>query len=172
MRIVRALVIVAGLLLAWQVVVWLTAAPHFILPGPARVALAWGANWLLILEHAGVTLLEIVLGLALGTLVGCVNALALVYFRPARLWLLPVLVSYQAVPVFALAPILALWFGFGIASKVVMAALIIYFPVAASFFDGLRRTEPGWLDLAHTMNGGRWAVLRHVRVPAALPCSR
>jgi putative hydroxymethylpyrimidine transport system permease protein len=169
MRIARALIIVAGLVLAWQVVVWLSAAPHFILPGPARVALAWGANWLLILEHAGITLLEIGLGLALGTVLGCISALMLVYLRPARLWLLPVLVASQAVPVFALAPILVLWFGYGIASKVAMAALIIYFPVAASFFDGLRRTEPGWLDLARTMNGSRWAILRHVRVPAALP---
>jgi putative hydroxymethylpyrimidine transport system permease protein len=82
---------------------------------------------------------------------------------------MPVLVVSQAVPVFALAPLLVLWFGYGIGSKVAMATLIIYFPVTASFFDGLRRTDPGWLDLAQTMGASAWATLRHVRIPAALP---
>ena len=66
---------------------------------------------------------------------------------------------------FALAPILVLWLGYGMVSKVAMATLIIYFPVTAAFHDGLRRTDPGWLDLARTMNATRWAVLRHVRAP-------
>jgi putative hydroxymethylpyrimidine transport system permease protein len=70
---------------------------------------------------------------------------------------------------FALAPLLVLWFGYGLASKVVMATLIIYFPVTAAFYDGLKRTDPGWLDLARTMGGGRLAVLRVIRIPAALP---
>ncbi|MHA1566556.1 MAG: ABC transporter permease, partial [Alphaproteobacteria bacterium] len=91
------------------------------------------------------------------------------YLRPARAWLMPVLVVSQAIPVFALAPILVLWFGYGLAPKVVMATLIIYFPVTAAFHDGLRRTDPGWLDLAQTMGATRWSMLRHVRLPAALP---
>ena len=64
---------------------------------------------------------------------------------------------------------MVLWLGFGIASKVVMAVLVIFFPVTANFADGLRRTDPGWLDLARTMNASPWAMLRHVRLPAALP---
>jgi putative hydroxymethylpyrimidine transport system permease protein len=86
---------------------------------------------------------------------------------------MPLLVVSQAIPVFAIAPLLVLWFGYGIASKVAMAALIIFFPVAANFLDGLRRTEPGWLDLARTMTVGRpgaaLRILWHIRVPAALP---
>ena len=70
---------------------------------------------------------------------------------------------------FALAPILVLWLGYGIASKVAMATLIIYFPVTVSFFDGLRRTEPGWTDLARTMGASRWKMLTRIRIPAALP---
>ena len=97
------------------------------------------------------------------------SALLIAAFRPARDWLLPVLVVSQAVPVFALAPILVLWLGYGLASKVAMATLIIYFPVTAAFYDGLKRTEPGWLDLARTMGGSRLAVLRVIRIPAALP---
>jgi putative hydroxymethylpyrimidine transport system permease protein len=84
-------------------------------------------------------------------------------------WLLPLLVLGQTIPVFALAPLLVLWFGYGLASKVAMAILIIYFPVAAALFDGLRRTAPGWLDLARTMGASRLRTLLQVRLPAALP---
>ncbi len=169
MRALRPTVMCGLLVLVWQGIVWLAETPHYILPGPARVALSWWNHVELILGHAQTTLLEIALGLAFGTLLGMISALVLTYVRPARLWLLPVLVASQAVPVFALAPILVLWLGYGIASKVAMATLIIYFPVAASFFDGLRRTEPGWLDLAHAMGASPWRTLWRIRVPAALP---
>jgi putative hydroxymethylpyrimidine transport system permease protein len=160
---------VAGLVAAWQMLVVATGAPPYILPGPGKVAAAWADHWLLILDNAAYTLAEIVLGLVLGTALGCLSAMTMAYFRPARRWLLPILVISQAVPVFALAPLLVLWLGYGMASKVAMATLIIYFPVTTAFHDGLRRTDRGWLDLARTMNAGRWAVLRHVRIPAALP---
>ena len=169
MRALRPTAICGLLILVWQGVVWLAGTPHYILPGPARVALSWWNHAGLILGHAQTTLLEIALGLALGILLGMASALVLTHVRPARLWLLPVLVASQAVPVFALAPILVLWLGYGIASKAAMATLIIYFPVAASFFDGLRRTEPGWLDLAHAMGARPWRTLWRIRVPAALP---
>jgi len=116
-----------------------------------------------------VTGAEIVGGLLLGVLFGAATALIMAGFRPARRWLMPVLVVSQAVPVFALAPILVLWLGFGVASKVAMATLVIYFPVTTALFDGLRRTETGWLDLARTMDARRSAVLWRLRLPAALP---
>ena len=84
-------------------------------------------------------------------------------------WLLPVLVIIQAIPVFALAPLLVLWFGYGMSSKIAMAVLIIFFPVTAAFYDGLRSTEPEWLELAQVMNAKPLAVIRHIRIPAALP---
>ena len=169
MRALRLTAVCGLLVLVWQAVVWLAETPHYILPGPARVGATWWEHAGLILEHAQTTVLEIALGLVLGTLLGVISALVLTYVRPARLWLLPVLVASQAVPVFALAPILVLWLGYGIASKVAMATLIIYFPVAANFFDGLRRTEPGWLDLARAMGARPWRTLWRIRVPAALP---
>ncbi len=168
-RLARPLVILVGLLVLWELVVWLSGVPPYILPAPHEVAVAWAARWALILEHWVITTAEILLGLAIGSVLGCSSALIMGYFRPARRWLLPVLVTSQAIPVFAIAPLLVLWLGYGMASKVAMATLIIYFPVTAAFYDGLRRTEPGWLDLARTMGGSRWAALRHIRIPAALP---
>ena len=165
----RPLIVAAGLIALWQAAVWLTGAPRFILPGPAAVAEALVARADSLWRHGLVTAAEILLGLAFGTLFGGVSALLLAAFRPVRRWLMPVLVVSQALPVFALAPLLTLWFGYGIASKVAMATLIIYFPVTSAFYDGLRRTETGWLDLARTMDARPGAVLHLIRLPAALP---
>jgi putative hydroxymethylpyrimidine transport system permease protein len=165
----RPAVILAGLIALWQAIVWATAWPPYILPGPAAAARAWLANSELIARHGALTLAEILLGLLAGVTFGGASAVVIAYFRPVRQWLLPVLVISQAIPVFALAPVLVVWLGYGMASKVAMASLIIFFPVAASFYDGLRRTEPGWMDLARTMNASRWSTLLSVRIPAALP---
>ena len=165
----RPLIIVAGLIVLWQLIVWSTGVPPFILPPPLSVGEALVLRADVIWPHALTTALEILIGLALGTLVGGLSALIIAYFAPARRWLLPILVVSQAVPVFALAPLLVLWLGYGLASKVAMATLIIYFPVTASFFDGLRRTDPGFLDLARTMNASRLAILARIRIPAAMP---
>ncbi len=179
-RIAGWIAVIFGLMAVWQLVVLATGAPPYILPSPLQVLeVAW-TRWELIGHHSLITALEIVLGLAIGTMLGVVSALFVGFFRSARRWLLPVLVASQAVPVFALAPILVLWLGYGLVSKVAMASLIIFFPVSSAFLDGLRRTEPGWLDLASTMlaaegtaSGGsrrrRVQLLVHVQIPAALP---
>lgn len=169
MNVLRALIIFAGLLLLWQLVVSLSGAPPYILPGPLPVAEAFQDRFNLILQHAMTTFAEIILGLLIGTLFGATTALLLSWSARVRPWLLPVLVISQAVPVFALAPVLVLWLGYGMASKVAMAALIIFFPVTAAMFDGLRRTDPLFIDCARTLGAGRLDLLLHVRLPAALP---
>ena len=159
---------IVGLVL-WQAIVWITAAPHFILPSPARVAIAAYNSHALIAEHAFVTGTEVVLGLLIGALMGVATAIHLALSPLARRLVLPILIFTQAVPVFALAPILTLWLGYGIASKIVMAVLIIYFPVTSSFHDGLMRADSGLLDLAQTMGATPARIMRHIRIPAALP---
>ncbi|GGO88777.1 ABC transporter permease [Marinobacterium nitratireducens] len=169
MSVLRGLGVAAGLCAIWQLLVWVTAAPKFILPGPLLVLDALGSNSGLLLEHAGVTLAEILLGLLFGVLLGLGSALTLIWFRRLRPWLLPVLVVSQSIPVFALAPVLMLWLGYGMASKVAMATLIIYFPVTAACYDGLRHTSSGWLELARTLGADRRSLLLQIRLPAALP---
>lgn len=168
-RLGRIAVTTAGLLALWQVAFHLAGERSFLLPSPAQTAAVLVERPGLLARHAWVTMAEIVLGLGLGTILGGGTALLLASFRPVRRWLMPVLVVSQAIPVFAIAPLLVLWLGYGLGSKVAMATLIIYFPVTAAFFDGLRRTDPGWLDLARVMGGGRFSVLWRLRLPAALP---
>jgi putative hydroxymethylpyrimidine transport system permease protein len=166
---IRGFIAATGLVLLWQAFTWLTEVPPFLLPAPSRVAAALSDRWDIIAGHAAITATEILLGLLLGGLLGVGTALVLAAWPGGRRWLLPLLLISQAIPVFAIAPLLTLWLGFGIGSKVAMATLIIFFPVATAFYDGLRRTEPGMLDLAATMGASRFAVLWRVRVPAALP---
>ena len=167
--ILRPLITLLGLLAIWWVVVQFVGIPSFLLPGPGAVAQVLVAQRDFLFQNALVTLVEIVLGLGLGTLFGGLLALAMVFSRGLQRWILPLLLLSQAIPVFALAPLLVLWLGFGLASKVLMAVLVIFFPVTAAFYDGLRRTEPGWLDLARTMGASNVSILLNVRLMAALP---
>ncbi len=165
----RPWLVLAGFVLLWQAVVWITAVPPFMLPPPGAVMQALANHRTLLLDHALVTLAEIVLGLLGGVLIGSLSALAMALVPALQPWILPPLVLGQAIPVFALAPLLVLWLGYGMASKVAMAIVIIYFPVTAALFDGLRQTDTGWLDLARTMNAGPVSILWRLRLPAALP---
>ena len=165
----RTLAVCAALVMLWQISVIQGDLPHYILPGPARVLEAFWHARILLAENGAITALEMVLGLICGALGGILIALALAYFDVARRLLLPLVVASQALPVFAIAPLLVLWFGFGLASKVVMAAIIIFFPVASTFYDGLQRTDPALLALGRMYRAGRLRILFVLQVPAALP---
>ena len=157
------------LIALWQGVVWATGVPAFILPGPLRVLEALAAQRALIFGHAAVTVMEVLLGMALGTLLGAATALQLMMSPRALRLVLPLLVFSQAVPVFALAPLLTLWLGYGLGSKIAMAVLIIYFPVASAFLDGLRHSDPALIAMARSFGATKHQVLFRIRLPAALP---
>ena len=165
----RLPILTIGLLGLWQLLVSLTGVPPYILPGPLPVGRALVNHLPMLLPHLGTTVAEILLGLTIGTLLGASSALAMIVSPLLKRWMLPVLVISQAIPVFALAPILVLWLGYGMASKVAMAVLIIFFPVTAAFHDGMRRVNPDLLDLAQIMGASRMAVFRHIIIPSALP---
>ena len=169
MSFVRLICIAVGLVIIWQAIIIFTGVPHYILPGPLKVVKAVYVHAGTLFGHAMTTLVEIVVGLILGTVLGASSAVSMMASRSLKRWLMPVLVMSQAIPVFALAPLLVLWLGYGLGSKIAMAVLIIFFPVTAAFFDGLRSTEPDWLELARVMNASPLAVLRQIRIPAALP---
>lgn len=166
LRLLISLLIILSL---WQAIVMIFKLPSFILPPPLAVFERLIERYDVLLKHSIVTGQEIVLGLLLGLSMGLCFALQMLLFKPIKRWLLPILITSQAIPVFAIAPILMLWFGYGMSSKVVMAAMIIFFPVTTCCYDGLRNTPVGYLDLAKTMGATKWQMLRHIQFPAALP---
>lgn len=168
-RLCKPLLIGITMLLLWQLIIVLGNFPHYILPSPYAVWQQLVSHAALLWQHTQITLLEIALGLSLGFLFGLMSALLLSFSNKISALLLPILVISQAIPVFAIAPLLVLWFGYGMASKIVMSILIIYFPVTAACFDGLRNTPQSWLDLANTLKLSPLRMLLKVRLPAALP---
>ncbi|NUW70607.1 ABC transporter permease [Vibrio coralliilyticus] len=166
LRLMISTAIILGL---WQLVVVVFDMPSFILPKPLDVFERLISRFDVLMKHTLVTGQEIVLGLLIGLSMGLFFALQMLLFKPLKRWLLPILIASQAIPVFAIAPVLMLWLGYGIASKVVMAAIIIFFPVTTCCYDGLRNTPTGYLDLAKTMGASKWQMLKHIQLPAALP---
>lgn len=164
----------ASMSLMVVVALWFTCVqcfdiPPYILPAPDLVLMAGLEESALLLQHGQVTLLETMLGLVLGLSFGLAISLLMLSFPRVKRFLLPMLIASQAIPTFAIAPLLVLWLGYGVASKVVIAMLFIFFSVTVNCFDGLSRTNQGYLDLSRTMGANRWQQLRYIRFPAALP---
>lgn len=167
-RLWRGGMVFCGLMLLWGLASR-SGIPHFLLPSPAAVAEALWVNRAYLGWHTLITLSEILSGLALGVALGVTLALGMILSPRLQRWLMPLVLTSQAIPVFALAPLLVLWLGFGMSAKVAMAVLVIFFPVTSAFFDGLRRVNHEYLDLARSMNASFGAQLRHVSLMAALP---
>ncbi len=165
----RSLIIFAGLLLIWQSIILFWHLPDYILPSPSHVFSTLYHQRNLIAIQTLPTLIETLLGFTLGIVFGCLAALFLAFFRPLAHWLLPTLIISQAIPTFAIAPLFVIWLGYGMASKILTAVLMIFFPITIAFYDGLCHTYAGWLDLARTMQAKKWRIFWHIRIPAALP---
>jgi len=155
----------------WQLVVIVSGFPPFILPAPASVASRWVAAWSAgtIQPHLLVTLGEVALGFLVGAGSALVVGYALARSALVERLLSPYLVAAQATPILALAPLIALWFGPGLAGKVVICALIVFFPVAVATMVGIRSVDARLLELGRSLRATRRQVLTTLEVPAALP---
>jgi len=156
---------------AWKLIVVLGNYPQFILPPPetvfGRLVEAWAAGTMT--PHALATLSEIALGLLIGASLGVLVGYLLARFTLAERLLSPYLVAAQATPILALAPLLVLWLGSGLAPKVVICALICFFPGAVSTMVGIRSVDGRLLELGRSLRASRWQVVRYLELPAALP---
>lgn len=168
---VAAVVAFAAFVIAWKALVVLAGYPPFILPAPELVAARFISAWAdgTIAPHAGRTLVEVGLGFSLGGGLALVVGYALARLPLAERLLSPYLVAAQATPILALSPLLALWFGPGITAKVVICALIVFFPVAIATMVGVRAVDGRLLELARSLRATRWQVVTTLEVPAALP---
>lgn len=154
----------------WQVAAERTLVPAYILPAPARVLSAWGqlvatgSLW----RHLSATLTEALLGFSIALVCGIVCAYPLAHSDFLARLASPFIAATQAMPMIALAPLLVMWFGLGLVSKVIICALIVFFPILVSTVVGLRTIDKEMIEAARSMGAGRWSLVRSVEAPLAL----
>lgn len=170
----RGLVVVVSILIVlviWEALVLIFRFPPFILPSPEQVFVRFWMAMLdgTLLRNTGYTLLEVLLGLASGTLLATVLGYLLARSRMVERMLSPLLVSSQAIPTVAIAPLLVIWFGPGIFSKILICALIVFFPVLVNTIVGLRAVPESLKDVMKSMRATPVQMLRYLEIPAALP---
>jgi NitT/TauT family transport system permease protein len=166
----RALLLVASIAL-WEGGVRAFSIPTFILPSPSQVAMAlWrGAVSGVYLENLWITLVETLLGFVVGSTVAFVVGTALAASRRVEYFLYPYIVMFQSMPKVALAPLVIVWFGLGLGSKVVSAALIAFFPLLVNTIVGLRSADEDRVDLMRSLGATDLQIFRMLRLPSALP---
>jgi putative hydroxymethylpyrimidine transport system permease protein len=167
--------LLAALLGAWQIAASTDAIADalsiepFLVPSPAEVASALWENRSLLAENAWVTLREIVLGFAAALAAGLLFAIAMYLSETVRRAAYPLVVASQTIPIVVIAPVLLIWFGYGIQPKVLVVALICFFPITVNAIDGLRAVDPEAVKLMRTLDASPWQTFRRVAAPTALP---
>jgi NitT/TauT family transport system permease protein len=168
-RVTDVMLTLAFLLVAWEALVWVFKVKPFLLPAPSTVIEALIAEPMLYIVQAGYTLWETLLGFACAVLIGIALAIGIVYSRFLERTLYTVLVTLNAIPKIALAPLFIVWLGTDLAPKIAIALLVAVFPIVIDTVLGLKSVEPDMLDLAKSMKGSRSRILWKIRFPNALP---
>ena len=166
---VRILITFIVIVIFWYLVCFFFQLPSFILPSPDLVIFALFKNYIEIFNHTIVTLTEIIISLILGIIIGSIFALLISISNTLKRWIMPILLASQAIPVFALAPILVLWFGYGISSKIVIGTLIVFFPIASNFSDALNKIPKEFIDAGQTLGLSKFHIFFLIKLPTALP---
>lgn len=156
-------------ILAWEIINRVLDVNSQILPKPSEVLVRLWTDWEFLVPHTVITLEEAVYGFLLGALVGFIIGVLVAANRYIEMALYPLLITSQAVPKLAIAPMLVIWFGYGIFPKVVITALIVFFPVAVTTAEGMKSVDRSLLDLLKTVNASQWQQFRKVRAPNAVP---
>lgn len=155
--------------LVWEFGVRWFDVPKFLLPLPSSLLVRLAEDGALLLKHISITARESLAGFALAVVCAFVFAVLLAEFRIARRVLFPYLVGIRVTPTVAIAPLLVIWLGFGMTPKIVVAALICFFPVVVNTVIGLRSPNPDMIALMRTYSASEWDILRKIRLPTALP---
>ena len=165
----RILVTFIVIIIFWYIICLLFELPSFILPSPDLVAIALFNNFFEILNHSSITLLEILLSLFFGIVLGSFFAVLISLSERLKRWIMPLLLASQSIPVFALAPILVLWFGYGISSKVIIGTIIVFFPIASNFSDALNKIPKEYIHAGQTLGFSKLQIFNLIKLPNALP---
>lgn len=164
----HSLTALALLLGLWQVISMIGLVPSFMLPSPVQVVEAFFRDFSLLMMHARVTLFEAFLGLGFGILLGFAIAFLMDRFEGIRKAFYPLLVVTQTVPTVAIAPLLVLWFGYGILPKVLLIILTTFFPIAVGLFDGFQSVDSDAVNLMRSMGASRMQIFYHIKLPGSV----
>jgi NitT/TauT family transport system permease protein len=168
-RVLLPLIVIAGLVIVWDLAIRLFAVPAYVVPAPASVGQALVRERARLLDNATPTILESVGGFALGNLVAIAAALAFVNSKVLERALYPVAVAVRTLPIVAIAPIFVLLLGNGYAPKIAIAALITFFPTLVNMVEGLESADAQALELMHVLSASKTEIFRYVRWPSSLP---
>jgi NitT/TauT family transport system permease protein len=155
--------------LVWQGVIWVFGIPLFILPTPAQVLTAGIDQRELLLNATATTVIEAAAGFVVGNLIGVVVALVVASWLGAARVILPLALAIRSAPIIAITPLLTLLLGYSLSTAAVIVALIVFFPTVVNGVLGLRSVSEPVLEFMHVVDASQVDVLRHVRIPAALP---
>ncbi|HYI25831.1 MAG TPA: ABC transporter permease [Thermomicrobiales bacterium] len=159
----------AALVVVWEGAVRVSDTPLWMLPPPSAIAESFGNDWRMLLQHTRVTLVEVLLGFGLALVAGIATGVLIDSSSILRRTIYPLIIASQTIPMVALAPLLLIWFGYGLTPKILITALIGFFPIAVNTVDGLRSADREILSLLRAMGSSGWQRFRMVRVPSALP---
>jgi ABC-type nitrate/sulfonate/bicarbonate transport system permease component len=168
-RVAAPLIFAVGVLTVWQLYVGISDVPESSLPSPTEIAQAGWEQRQLLLDNTWVTVEEILIGFSVAIVLGVMLAMMIRSSRVVERALYPWLVVSQMVPVPAVAPIFVIWTGFDLRPKIMVIALVAFFPIAVNMIDGLRAADPQLLRLMRTLKASRWQRFRHAQLPASLP---
>ena len=158
------------LIVLWEVTLRVTHTHEYLLPKPTDIVRAFQADWSEILwPNTWPTVAEILMGFAISVVAGIGLAILLHLFAPLRRTTYPLLIGSQTIPIVVLAPILVILFGFGTLPKVIIVALICFFPIVVNGLDGLRTVDDDFIRMMRTLDATRYGIFRRVEFPAALP---
>lgn len=166
---ILALLIVGLAIAGWELAVHLRELPVYILPAPSKVLLTLVQNAGLYLEASLITLGEALTGLALGTLTGFAAATLLGFWPRLERGVMTLAILVKSTPLVAIAPLLTIWLGFGVLPKIIITALLTFFPVLVNVLSGLGSADPALLDTFHSWHASSREIYQHIRVPTALP---
>ncbi|SES89914.1 ABC-type nitrate/sulfonate/bicarbonate transport system, permease component [Natronincola peptidivorans] len=157
------------LILLWEGVARLALVPPFILPAPSKVLHTLVTTLPLMEQHITATMFEAVVGFSIAILAGILLAIMMDSMKIIKRVFYPLLITSQTVPIIILAPLFAMWFGFGYLPKIVIVVLVCFFPITLSLLEGLESVDKDLLNLLKSMGASRWDIYRMVKLPAALP---
>ena len=166
---IPSVVIVISLIFAWEIGVWIWEVPDWLLPPPSSIGYTLYDKADLLAGHTIVTLEEVLIGFLLALFFGFLLASCIVLSSMMERALYPIVIASQTVPIIVIAPMLLVWIGYGLAPKVIVVALISFFPVVVNTVDGMKSVDPDLRRLMKTMGAGKWSFYSKIQLPTSMP---